>query len=351
MSRLYVGAGISRKPSLWAKGLSESGRIMLASEPRVYRLHGKRVADALRREGFSVSIHLLPEGEKAKAWSPVAGLLGAMLEAGLGRDAGLVALGGGALTDAAGFAAAIFMRGIAWASLPTTLLGQLDGGLGGKTAINLPQGKNLAGAFHMPESAVCDTGFLSTLPRRERLSGLAEAVKCGLVFDPPLWDYIRSNWRRLLDGEPAALERVVRSGAGWKMRIVRRDERERKGERELLNFGHTLGHALEKACGFGRLRHGEAVFWGMRAAVRLSVGQAGLSPSAASAVDDFLSAVPLPPLSRVSPTRLLQAARLDKKARGGSPRFVLLRRLGRPVVKDGIAEASLREVIEPLLKP
>lgn len=294
---------------------------------------------------MKAAAHLLPRGERAKTWASVEDLLGAMLGAGLGRDAGLVALGGGAVTDAAGFAAAVYLRGIPWASVPTTLLGQLDSGLGGKTGINLAEGKNLAGAFHQPISVVCDTSFLESLPERERVSGLAEALKYGLVFDPALWSYIRKSWVSLRRGDPAATASVVRRGAAWKLRIVAQDERE-KGPRELLNFGHTLGHALEAAAGLGRLRHGEAVIWGMRAALRLSVSHAGLPRAEFDEADGFLAGVPLP-LPRVDLRKLMAAARRDKKAREGRLRFVLLRRLGRPVVLE-VGEDAILSVVREL---
>ncbi len=347
MSRLWVGSGISRKPRLWIGGLS-SGKLILASEPAAFRLFGAPVARALGREGLSVSCHLLPSGERAKTWQAVSGLLSAMLKAGLGRDSGLLALGGGAVTDSAGFAAAIYLRGIPWLSLPTTLLGQLDSGIGGKTGINLPEGKNLAGAFHMPLSSVCDVAFLESLPGRERISGLAEAIKVGLVFEPGLWRFIQRNWPGLLQGEPAATESAVRRTASWKMRVVSRDERETRGLRELLNFGHTLGHALERASGYGSLRHGEAVVWGMRLALRLSVEQAGLSPKAAAPVEEFLKSIPVTISKGISPRWILEAARLDKKVRGGSIRFVLLKALGRPVVKAVSENRILKAIREAL---
>lgn len=349
MSKLIIGRGVSLKPGLWTKALSGSGRLMFASEPAAFRLFGRRVSASLKRAGFSVTIHLLPRGEKAKDWKAVQGLLEAMLKAGLGRDSALVALGGGAVTDAAGFAAAIYLRGIPWVSIPTTLLGQLDSGIGGKTGINLPQGKNLAGAFHLPAAVVCDTDFLKTLPRRERISGLGEALKYGLVFEPGLWSFIRSNWDRLLDGDRTALETVIRKGASCKSRIVARDERETKGPRELLNFGHTFGHALETAAGHGTLRHGEAVVWGMRAALWLSAACAGFPAMEAARAEAFLATIPIPLKKAPSPERILKAAMTDKKARKGRPRFVLLERLGKPVVKDGIPDSLILEAIRATL--
>ncbi len=347
MSRLLVGPGASRGP--WAKGLSPAKRLMLVSEPGAFGRFGPALLKGLRRAGWAVSTHLLPQGEGAKDWKRVERLLSALAEAGVGRDGALAALGGGAVTDAAGFAASVYLRGIPWACLPTTLLGQLDSGLGGKTGVNLAQGKNLAGAFHQPAVVVCDTTFLASLPLRERLSGLAEAVKVALVFEPAFYDFLTRRWGLLLEGDPRATEAVVRRTGAWKLKIVAQDERETKGRRELLNFGHTLGHALEKEAGYGALRHGEAVFWGMRAALRLSVLRAGFSKARAAELECFLASAPVIVPGSVSPFKLAAACLRDKKARGGKARFVLLRRPGRPVVKT-ISQADLLKVARGLLE-
>jgi 3-dehydroquinate synthase len=339
---LFAGAGSRLRARAWAKGLSPSGKVALVSEPGVWRRYGRELERALDRAGLAVHRHLLPPGETAKTWAAVEELLSGMLAAGLGRDSALVALGGGSVTDAAGFAAAVFLRGIPWASIPTTLLGQLDSGLGGKTGINLSGGKNLAGAFHRPRAVVLDADLLKTLPPRERLSGLGEGLKYGLAFDAALWRWSVDNLDALRAGDPRALSRLAARGAEIKRRVVARDPRETAGPRELLNFGHTLGHALESVAGLGVLRHGEAVVWGMRAALRLSVGGAGLSPSFALEADRVLSGLPVPLTRRAEPARLLAAARRDKKNRGGTLRFVLLRAPGRAVVRPVSEEAVLR---------
>ena len=345
---LKVGRGLALRPRSWSQGLSSSGRLMLVCEPKVWRRQGRGVMSALRQAGFQAAFHLLPTGEGAKTWAAVSHLLSAMLKAGLGRDAGLVALGGGTVTDAAGFAAAIYMRGIPWVSMPTTLLGQVDGGIGGKTALDLPEGKNLAGAFHQPLAVVCDLDCLGSLPGRERVSGLAEALKCGLALDTGLWRFMRDHWVSLLLGEPAASRRVITRCAELKLAVVARDERETSGQREILNFGHTVGHALEAAAGLGPLRHGEAVILGMRAAVRLSRRHAGLDEASAAEIEDFLAGVQVPRLE-LREAKVLTALRRDKKARRGQRRFVLLRRVGWPVLK-AVPEASVREAVRSILK-
>ena len=271
-----------------------------------------------------------------------------MLAAGLGRDSAVIALGGGSVTDAAGFAAAIYQRGIPWVSVPTTLLGQLDSGLGGKTGINLADGKNLAGCFHRPRAVVCDPDVLTSLPPRERVSGFGEALKYGLVFEPAIWALIVENWAALMAGDCNLTGEVVERCAAWKRKIVDGDERETRGRREFLNFGHTLGHALESAAGLGVLRHGEAVIWGMRAALRLSRRCSGLKAPFAAEADRFLSTLPVPLPRRIESRRLLDLARRDKKARGGRARFVLLRAPGRPLVAFVPDKDILRAIQEIL---
>lgn len=348
VEKLVVGPGARLQARAWTKGLAPSRRVALVSEAGAWRRFGPGVEKALKGAGFRVHRHLLPSGEAAKTWDSVSDLLSTMLAAGIGRDGGLVALGGGSVTDAAGFAAAIYQRGIPWVSVPTTLLGQLDSGLGGKTGINLSGGKNLAGCFHRPLAVVCDPGVLSSLPARERVSGFGEALKYGLVFEPSLWAFIAGHWDSLLAGDPVLTGKVVERCAAWKRRIVDADERETKGPRELLNFGHTLGHALESAAGLGVLRHGEAVIWGMRAALRLSHRCSGLKASFAAEADRFLATLPVPLPRRVEPRRLLELARRDKKARGGRARFVLLRAPGKPhvaFVSDKEILRAIREIL------
>lgn len=348
MSKLFAGEGALERGA-WAKGLSPDRRVCLVSDDVVLRLYGGAVRRALARARCEVLVHRLPRGEAAKSWPVVERLLGAMLDAGLGRGAAVVALGGGAVTDAAGFAASIYLRGVPWVSAPTTVLGQLDGGLGGKTAINLAHGKNLAGSFHEPAGIVCDPATLRTLAPRELISGLAEAVKTAWLFDPPLWRFIETRWDALCEGEPAALSRVVRDCAAWKLKVVREDPFERRGRRELLNLGHTLGHAFEKTAGYARLRHGEAVVYGLRAMLRLSMRHAGLPARAAMELEDFLAGVPAPSLRGLRLDEVVRAAKSDKKARAGRLRFILLRGVGRPVAVDGVPEADVRRAAREVL--
>lgn len=338
-----VGRGLLENP-VWSRVVGK--RVCLVTEPEVHRRFGKRLLAALQRRGTAAALHLLPSGEAAKTLAAASKIYATLSRAGIGRDGGLLALGGGAVTDAAGFAAATYLRGIAWVSVPTTLLGQVDSGLGGKTGVNLPEGKNLVGAFHAPRAVVCDLATLDSLPLREVISGLGEAVKYGLVFDRRFFDRMRRDWDRLLALDPAALAPVVRRCAAEKLRVVAQDERETLGVRELLNFGHTVGHALEAEAGYGELRHGEAVVWGMRAALALSLMKTGLPQNDALDAGRFLASIPVP-RPRVRPDRLVARMYRDKKVQDGRLRFVLLRRIGRPVVVEVTAKEA-RDSLEVL---
>lgn len=338
-----VGRGFLERPT-WAVRIAK--RLCLVTEPDVHRRFGERLLAALAKEGGEASLHLLPQGEAAKTLIAVRDVYRSFVKAGLGRDGAVIALGGGAVTDAAGFAAATYLRGLPWISVPTTLLGQVDSGIGGKTGVNLPEGKNLIGAFHQPRMVICDLKVLDSLPLREVISGLGEAVKYGLVFDRRFFDRMRRDWDRLLALDPVALEPVVRRCANEKLRVVGKDERETKGVRELLNFGHTVGHALEAEAGYGTLRHGEAVVWGMRAAVALSLMKAGLPQQDALDAGRFLASIPVP-RPEVDLGRVVARMRRDKKVRGGKIRFVLLKAIGRPVVVP-VSEKEARDCLEVL---
>ena len=342
-SSIKVGRGLLSRP-VWAKTLGK--RVCLVTEPGAHRLFGRTLLGALKREGFEAALHLLAAGEGAKTLTSVRSVYRTLVRSGLGRDGGVIALGGGAVTDAAGFAAATYLRGIPWIAVPTTLLGQVDSGIGGKTGVNIAEGKNLVGAFHQPRAVVCDLAALDSLPLREVISGLGEAAKYGLVFDRAFFDRMRRGWDRLLALDPAALAPVVRRCAGLKAEVVAKDERETTGLRELLNFGHTVGHALEAEAGYGTLRHGEAIVWGMRAALALSMIKTGLPKMDALDAGRFLAQIPVP-RPAVRPDRLIARMRRDKKVRGERIRFVLLKRIGRPVVMD-VSEREARNVLEVL---
>jgi len=311
------------------------GPAALICDRVVLGLHGKAALGADEtRFGPPVARAV---SEAGKALVEVEAICAALAERRIGRDGFLVAIGGGVLTDLAGLAAALYLRGIPWISAPTTLLAQVDAGLGGKTGANLPAGKNLVGAFHQPRLVVADTSLLATLPARELWSGLAEVVKCALLSPDQdaggvgLLERCEAGLERAAAGDAAELAALVRACQRIKGATVAGDERE-GGARASLNLGHTIGHALEAATGYQRFTHGEAVALGLRAAVRLSAAR-GLLPSAeadrAVKLIDRLQIAPGRALSLPERSAALEALGRDKKVKGGRVRFVLLNGLGR----------------------
>ncbi|MGQ9921027.1 MAG: 3-dehydroquinate synthase [Desulfobacca sp.] len=315
-------------------------RVWLVSDTLVTRLYGQEIRDHLREQGFQASLLTVARGERSKSWPVAARLMQQLLAQGADRGSALIALGGGVVGDLAGFVAALFMRGLPIVQMPTTLLAMVDASIGGKTAINLPAGKNLVGAFHQPRLVLIDPEFLLTLPQRERLNGLAEVVKTGFIRDVGLLQLLAGPARQLMRDRQLSnrdlLLEIIGRAAAMKAAVVSADERE-GNLRRLLNFGHTLGHALEKAAHF-RLKHGEAVAMGMAAALDLSVNLAGLPAAAAREGKELLKSLGLPSQPpALPPEEILQALQVDKKKQGQQLVFILLRRFGEAVVHAGVS--------------
>lgn len=315
----------------------------LAVEPaarRVIAALGERVAGSRGLVG----------GEDVKSWSVAGELYDWLAEAHLDRDAAIVAIGGGTVTDLAGFLAATYLRGLRWCAVPTTLLAAVDAAVGGKTAINLAAGKNLVGVFHHPSFVAIEPAVFATLDPRDVAAGVGEALKTALVADPELFAFLEQNMARALAADPEILAVVVAHCVAAKAAVVADDEFERKdsgnGGRAMLNFGHTIGHALEKTCGYGALRHGEAVVIGMRAALALS-RQRGLAPATADRIAAQIDAIPTP-RPQADEDRLIAATASDKKRKAGRLRFILLRDIGRPYIVDDVDEAAVRSALTVL---
>ena len=295
----------------------------LVSDERVAALYAERALRSLRTAGVAAVLITIPHGERSKRTRTVEGLWNAFDAMGLGRRDVVIALGGGVVGDVAGFAAATWLRGVPWIGVPTTVIAQVDSALGGKTGIDLEGGKNLAGAFHQPHGLLVDPRLLATLDDRERRAGLAEVVKMGMACDAPLFRWTERHAAALGAGDPAALAGAVARALAVKARVVRADEREREGgPRTALNFGHTLGHALEAAHGYRGVLHGEAVAIGMRAAAALSVRVVRLKASDRERLERLLDRLGLPARMRgTGLPALARAMRSDKKrapARGSS---------------------------------
>lgn len=319
-------------------------RAFLVTDPRVGSLYGAEVVAVLKDAGYAPTLLTVPRGERAKTWPVAQRLARELLARGADRNTPLLALGGGVVGDLTGFLASIFMRGVPFIQIPTTLLAMVDAAIGGKTAINLPEGKNLLGTFHQPRLVAIDPQFLRTLPVSQRRNGLAEVLKAGFIRDPDLLSRLDQPAHRVFKNEEE-LTAVIHRAAAIKAAVVAADERE-GGLRRILNFGHTLGHALEQASHF-RLAHGEAVAWGMLAALNLSEKLTGLSPEAGDRGRRLIRQAGLArSLPRLEPPAVLSALTLDKKRQEERVVFVLLRNLGEPVIEGNVPLDLIEEVLE-----
>lgn len=342
---IHIGPGLLDAQELYRPHLG-AGRVAVISNAVVAPLYLERVKAALARAGAHASLDVLVEdGEQAKSWGTLERVFDALLGARVGRDGVIVALGGGVVGDLAGFAAAVYQRGIPFIQLPTTLLAQVDSSVGGKTAVNHPRGKNMIGAFHQPRAVIADIAALATLPERELRAGMAEVVKHGFALDAAFTAWLEANIGRLLARDTDALTHAVRCSCELKARIVAGDERE-AGARALLNFGHTFGHAIETGTGYGAWLHGEAVAVGMVMAADLSARAGLLAAADAARLRTLLQRAGLPVVGPALATeRYLELMSGDKKAAAAGMRFVLLEAVGRAVIRGDVDERLVRAAI------
>lgn len=342
---VLVGDGMLDRVGSVVAGAVGQVRVVLLTDENVSRLFGERVLGSLEAAAVDATLIAIPPGETSKSWAMAGALLKAFAERGLERGDAVVALGGGVVGDIAGFCAATYMRGVTAIQVPTTLLAQVDSAIGGKTAVDLPQGKNLAGAFWSPRAVVADTACLATLPDTEWRSGMAEVVKAAVLDGAEAVAQIERDAQDLRDRTPDAVLRAVRMAASLKVGVVSQDERE-TGARESLNLGHTLGHAIEAVAGYGVVPHGVAVAEGIRFAAMLAERVVGADPAWGERQDGLLTASGLPRSGcPFDPSGLLRAMRSDKKARGGRVRMVLSLGPGRWEVRpieDGVLEDAVR---------
>jgi len=343
---VHIGDGLLSESGNMLAALA-SRRAVIVSNPTVASLHLDALRRALAIASVQSDVILVPDGEQHKDWSTLNEIHTRLLELGAERSTTLIAFGGGVVGDLAGFAAATYQRGIPLVQVPTTLLAQVDSSIGGKTAINHPLGKNMIGAFYQPRLVISDTATLATLPAREYVAGIAEIIKCGAVRDLGLFEWLEENMSRLLAREPETVAFAVSESCCIKAQIVASDERE-SGERALLNFGHTFGHAIETATGYDSWLHGEAVAAGMVLAAALSERVTGLAPADAKRLRALIERAGLgrqPPSIEVD--RWLELMARDKKAVGRSTRFVLLTALGAGAVRGDVAARDLHAVLRP----
>ena len=345
---IYIGSDMlsSLGPALRRHGIGQ--QVAVITDTKVGRLYLAALQRSLRRHGFRGTSVTVPSGEHQKALGVVQALTGALLEAGVGRDGAIIALGGGVIGDLAGFVAATYLRGVPLVHVPTTLLAQVDSSIGGKVGVNHPLGKNMIGAFHQPRLVWSDASMLRTLPRREAICGLGEVLKYGIIRDPVLFAWVENNLDRLLAQDPAALHLVIRRCASIKARITAADEREH-GLRMILNHGHTIGHALEAAGSLKALKHGEAVLLGMAAECIVAHEAGLLTKGANERIQRLISRIPVPHPT-LPMASILRHLHHDKKNVGGKTRFVLPTRIGRVRVVDDVdrdlVKSSIRRTLE-----
>ena len=320
-------------------------RVFVLTSPSIWALWSERFLASFREPPTAL---FLPAGEKFKTMASVERLAREMLRAGADRGSLLIAFGGGIVGDMGGFLAAIFMRGIRYVQVPTTFLAQVDSSVGGKTGVNLPEGKNLAGSFHQPRAVFADIGVLGTLPERELKAGLMESVKAGMIRDRALVHFMEENARAIVGRDAKALEKVIAASIRMKAGVVNQDERE-AGLRMILNFGHTVGHAIEQATRYKALLHGEAVAWGMIAALHLARQRGTISEAQFVRLERLIYLYgPLPAL-KLRPAKVVAATGADKKNVGGVRRFILPLGIGDAGVVEDVSAAELEAAVRYML--
>jgi len=345
---VVIGTGLIGEAGGRLGGLLPRRRTVIVTDATVEPLHAGLLTESLERAGICAARVVLEPGEQTKSWEGLADLSDRLLALNLDRGDVILALGGGVVGDLAGFAAAIYKRGIDVVQIPTTLLAQVDSSVGGKTAIDTPRGKNLIGAFHQPRAVLADLSTLASLPQREMRCGYAEVIKYGLLGDRPFFDWLEANGPRVLAGEPDALLHAVARSVESKAQIVAEDERE-AGARALLNLGHTFGHALEAETGFGEaLKHGEAVAIGMVMAFRFSAALGHCSEADAARAERAIAAAGLATGAQGLPgwpypaDRLIDHMAHDKKAEGGRLTLILARAIGSAFVAKAVEVDQVR---------
>jgi shikimate kinase/3-dehydroquinate synthase len=361
---IYVGHGLLDKLGDKMKEAALSGTAIILSDENVFSVYGSRVEEVLRNAGFGVNSFVVPPGEEAKSVDSAIRIYDFLVEHRAERDDIIIALGGGMVGDLAGFAAATFLRGMPWVQVPTSLVAMVDASIGGKVGVNHPEGKNLIGAFYQPNLVLADPQTLTTLPQRELTSGWAEVIKHGLILDEKFIKFLESNVDGLAGQEPKLLTRAIAHSAAIKAQVVGQDEKERKGKRTVLNYGHTMAHGLEAATEYKRFLHGEAVAIGMMGAAKLSQ-RSGLLPAAAverqrALLREFGLPTSLqaetanrrrggrPSGLKIDLTAITKAMELDKKVKGKAIRWVLLQDIGKVVIRSDVPQQEVLAVLQEL---
>ena len=337
---IHIGAGLLDRAELLGTHLTYK-RAALISNDTVFPLYGERALASLTRCGVTAVPIIIPDGEKYKSWETLDHIFDALLSHAFDRKSTLIALGGGVIGDLAGFAAATYQRGVPFIQIPTTLLAQVDSSVGGKTAINHARGKNMVGAFYQPKVVLADTNTLKTLPDREFRAGLAEVIKYGLIRDREFFVWLESNIDKIMVRDEEAMGQVILRSCENKASVVAADERE-QGERALLNLGHTFGHAVETALGYGAWVHGEAVAAGMVMAAQFSQQRGHYASADLKRTVALIDRAGLPQRPPgIAAERMLELMQVDKKNAGGNINLILLRAIGNAYLEPGVSQSDL----------
>lgn len=343
---ILIDTGILGQSGKLIRQVSSASRVMLVSNPTVFSLYGEQLRQSLENSGFETAIALMPDGEEYKNLAEASRILDQVVNSGLERNSLVVALGGGVVGDLAGFVAAIYQRGIGFVQVPTTLLAQVDSSVGGKVAVNHPQGKNMIGSFHQPIRVIIDPLTLETLEEREFKSGLGEIVKYGIIFDRDFFAFMQDNVQEIRNRDTRCVSALIYQSCLLKKEIVEKDEKE-LGLRAVLNLGHTFGHAIEKLTGYTSYRHGEAVVMGTAAAANLAE-QLGLMQAAEceKVIDLFRRLGILMPFPAIEPQEIYKGMLNDKKVINGKIRFVLPKGIGDFAIMENIDRQQVFKAIK-----
>jgi len=334
---IIVGNGILSNAGAYLKKLKLGGDAYIITNRAIKKLHGEKLSRSLSRAGINYKFKLVPDSEKSKSLKAAHSVIESLAAFDKKKKVFIVAFGGGVIGDLAGFVASIYKRGIPYVQVPTTLLAQVDSSIGGKTAVDLPTGKNLIGAFYQPRVVISDTALIKTLGRRQILSGLAEVIKYGVIKDAGLFGYLEKNLKKIVSKTGRPLETIISRSSRIKAGIVTADEREEKGLRTILNFGHTIGHAIEAAGGYRRYNHGEAVALGMLAACDIGIATGDTDINTKRRIEKLIAAGGLPvKIKGIPPAKIISAHFYDKKFSGAKNKLVIAEKIGRAGIRKNI---------------
>ncbi|MFA5156264.1 MAG: 3-dehydroquinate synthase [Candidatus Omnitrophota bacterium] len=344
---ILVGSSILNKAGAYLKKLELGSDAYVITNPVIKKLHGKKLAAALSAAGLNYKFRLIADSEESKSLKAAYSVIEDLAAFDKKKKVFVIAFGGGVTGDLAGFVASIYKRGIPYVQIPTTLLAQVDSSIGGKTAVDLSRGKNLIGAFYQPRLVLSDTTLIKTLNMRQVLSGLAEVIKYGAIKDPGLFRYLEKNLKKIIAKNSAALELIVSRSSTIKAKIVEADEREEKGLRTILNFGHTIGHAIEAAGDYKRYNHGEAIALGMLAACDIGLMLGNMDIDTGKRIEKLISASGLPvKIKKILPQKIIAAHYYDKKFSGAKNKFVIAEKIGRAVVRKNIPLDTIKAALK-----